>query len=229
MNEEWHVVTEDVHGEDDEGLTAAEKGDNQPLGKTRQLQFNESQHKSLNPELKYLYTAITRAKYNLWIYDSDKSKRLPMFDYWYRRHLIKAIKVSDIDEQDQLTLFASPSTPEEWKLQGDYFKKKKLWDASTKCYHKANCVDLGSEALGYSLVQHARQLNLKLQEKIEIFIRAALAFLESDKLLENSAKCLKNAKRHGEAAILFFSLGQVSLKLIFVDNLYIYFICCGLE
>ncbi|XP_019859701.1 PREDICTED: uncharacterized protein LOC100635005, partial [Amphimedon queenslandica] len=37
--------------------------------KPRPLNFNERFHKSLNSEFKYLYTAITRAKCNLWIYD----------------------------------------------------------------------------------------------------------------------------------------------------------------
>ena len=50
-----------------------------PFGKTRRYEFDASLHKSLNAELKHLYTAITRAKCNLWIYDSHIVKRLPIF------------------------------------------------------------------------------------------------------------------------------------------------------
>ena len=165
--------------------------------KPRRLEFNESQHKSLNAELKYLYTAITRAKCNLWIYDSDKDKRLPMFDYWSKRGLVKVIRVDDITEEDQSTLFSATSSADEWKSQGDYFKKKRLWEPAMKCYEKANCPHLESEARAYSLAQQARTPGLRRIEINEIYLKAAHAFLKCDRTqhdyqcLENAAKCFK--------------------------------------
>ena len=183
----------------------------------RKLVFDESTHKSLNAELKYLYTAITRAKCNLWIYDSDKNKRLPMFDYWSRRGLVKVTRVSDISEDDQGTLFAATSSKDEWKSQGDYFKKKRLWEPAMKCYQRAGCPHLESEARAYSLALQAHTPGLKPKEREEIFLKSAHAFLKCDQsqhdyqCLINAAKCLKNAKRYDESSQLYLHLGHVSL------------------
>lgn len=187
--------------------------------KPRALEFDEGQHKSLNAELKYLYTAITRAKCNLWIYDSDKNRRLPIFDYWSKRDLVKVIRINDITTDDQITLFSATSSVEEWKSQGDYFKRKKLWEPAMKCYEKANCPHLKSEARAYSLAQQARTPGLRRTEVNEIYQKAAHAFLKCDQsqhdyqCLENAAKCLKNAKKYRESSQLYVLLGQVNLVL----------------
>ncbi len=180
------------------------------------MEFDESQHKSLNAELKYLYTAITRAKCNLWIYDSDEKKRLPIFYYWSKRDLVKVIRVDDINNEDQSTLFSATSSKEAWKNQGDYFKKKRLWEPALKCYQKADFPHLESEARAYSLAQQARTAGLKRNEISEIYVKAALAFLKCDRsqhdyqCLENAAKCLQNARKYNESSEMYIYLGQVS-------------------
>ncbi len=166
--------------------------------------------------MKYLYTAITRAKCNLWIYDSDVEKRLPVFDYWSQRGLVKVVRISDVSKEDQTTLFSATSSKEEWKLQGDYFKKKRLWEPAMKCYQKAESPYLESEARAYCLAQQARGDNLRPDEIRAIYLQAAYAFLKCDasmhdyQCLENAAKCLKNAKKYSESSQLFVLLGQVS-------------------
>jgi len=99
--------------------------------------FDEKQHKSLCAELKYLYTAVTRTKCNLWIYDSDRAKRLPVFDYWHKRGLVKVVSTSEGGDSKHDLIFASISTPEQWKVQGDYFRKKHLWEQAQHCYEKS--------------------------------------------------------------------------------------------
>ena len=184
--------------------------------KPRALTFDEQHHKSLCAELKYLYTAITRAKCNLWIYDSDEKKRLPMFDYWNRRNLVKIICLDEISEKDESVLFAATSSKEEWKKQGDYFKKKKLWEPAMKCYEKAEDVYLEKEAKAYCLVQKARTSNLRPREMEEMYLQAAIAFLECDKsqhdvkFLRYAASFLKKAKRSNEAGLLYAKLSRVS-------------------
>ena len=76
----------------------------------RSKAFEEKEHKSLCADLKYLYTAVTRAKCNLWIYDSDKTKRLPMFDYWHKRGLVKVVSTTKGGESKHDVIFASIST-----------------------------------------------------------------------------------------------------------------------
>ena len=185
-------------------------------GKPRPLKFDEQHHKSLCAELKYLYTAITRAKCNLWIYDSDENKRLPMFDYWHRRRLVKIVRLNELTQQDESFLFTATSTKEEWKKQGEYFKKKKLWEPAMKCYAKADEMYLEKEAMAYCLYQQARSPNLKQHEMGELYLKAALAFLECDRLkhdvkyIRYAASFLKKAKRSNEAGLLYAKLKRVS-------------------
>ena len=180
----------------------------------RSRQFDAKLHKSLNSELKYLYTAVTRAKCNLWIYDSDRKARLPMFDYWHKRSLVKVVQAQPSGEsQGVYTLvFASNSTPEQWKAQGDNFKKKHLWDQAILCYQRAGPESeyLAKEAHAYHLIQRARH------QKPQLYLEAALSFLECDQLhhslhyLNGAALCLRNSKppKYHEAAKLFERLGD---------------------
>ena len=180
----------------------------------RSRQFDPKLHKSLNSELKYLYTAVTRAKCNLWIYDSDRKTRLPMFDYWHKRDLVKVVQAQPSKgSQGVYTLvFASNSTPEQWKAQGDNFKKKHLWEQAILCYQRAGPDNeyLAKEARAYHLIQRARH------QKPQFYLEAALSFLECDELHHNlhyingAALCLRNSKppKYHEAAKLFERLGE---------------------
>ena len=140
----------------------------------RSKPFDPTHHKSLNAELKYLYTAVTRAKCNLWIYDSNKKNRLPMLDYWHKRDAVKVVMANgSASGQDYNLVFASNSTPEQWSSQGDNFRKKHLWEQAILCYEKAgpDYAYLAKEAYAYHFIQEARQ------QKPQLFINAALSFL----------------------------------------------------
>ena len=62
----------------------------------RSLDFDEQKHKVLLDELKYLYTAVTRPRVNLWLFDKNVAKRDPMFRYFRRRRLCEV--VSDVSD-----------------------------------------------------------------------------------------------------------------------------------
>lgn len=49
----------------------------------------------LNGELKQLYTAITRARANLWIFDENPEKRAPAFRYFIRRDFVQVVKTDE--------------------------------------------------------------------------------------------------------------------------------------
>jgi hypothetical protein len=55
------------------------------------VQFSAEQHKILEAELKALYTAITRAKCNIWIVDLSIQLRAPMFEYWVRKDVVTVV------------------------------------------------------------------------------------------------------------------------------------------
>ena len=224
VKDAWRVVTaflkecQDVH---ENVSPKVFKRDPHPL------KFEETQHKSLCAELKYLYTAITRAKHKLWIYDSDEDcSWLPMFDYWHKRGLAKVISVDDIgklSKGDQEVLFpVSEFIREDWKKQGDYFSRKRLWELAMKCYQRAGNEEshLEKEANGYFLVKQAEKVPRGKRkdhavQNSNLHVQAALAFLESDQLkhdvkhLKNAAICLMNGKKYEEAAELFERLSEV--------------------
>ncbi len=194
----------------------------------RSKPFDAVQHKSLNAELKYLYTAVTRAKCNLWIYDSDVKARLPMLEYWHKREAVKVVTADSGSDQAYSLVFASNSTPDQWKAQGDNFRKKHLWEQAILCYQRAgsNYLYLVKEAQAYHLIQGARQ------HKPALFFEAALRFLECSNLkfsiqcLTGAALCLKNSRppRYIQAAKLFEKLrdperaAQLYLKAKDFDN-----------
>eukprot|EP00731_Ephydatia_muelleri_P011967 Em0006g861a len=216
VDKEWRVVSEFLEHNSD-----LVKNKERIFQQPRSLQFDELQHKSLNSELKYLYTAITRAKCNLWIYDCNEHKRLPLFDYWLRRNLVKVVTSYDSVTNEE-TLFNHASDPEEWRKQGEYFRKKDLWEAAMKCYHKAGDKHLEMEAKAFSLLKKIQSTNK--DESHKLYYMAAIAFLDSDEAKHDpskeqilyAAKCLKNARNHRNAAELYRLLGkhdgQISIK-----------------
>ena len=223
VKDAWRVVTSFLK----ECLTQLPDVPDPNLFSTHPLKFDDRQHKSLSVELKYLYTAITRAKHNLWIYESDrKCNWLPMFDYWHQKGLAKVVRVEDIgklDKEGQNILFpVEEFKKEDWKMQGDHFSEKHLWELAMKCYERAEETHLQTEANAYFLVQQAEKLyGLKGRRKDaqKLYLQATCVFLECDRLnhdvkhLMNAATCLMNGKEYREAAKLFENLRQVYMNL----------------
>ena len=63
----------------------------------RPLRFDPDQQKILNSELKHLYTALTRARVNVWVFDEDREARAPMFEYWKVLDLVQIIKTQVVE------------------------------------------------------------------------------------------------------------------------------------
>ena len=151
---------------------------------------------------------------------------MAVFDYWIHRGLVKVVRVGEKEEEDSL-LFTATSTPDQWREQGDYFKKKGLWDPAVKCYRKAGDELLEKEAEAYAYAQKARQTRGH-REQQNLFEKAAKCFLLCDHnqhdvtFLTNAARCLKNAKKHSEAAKLFERLGEVCMDTNFNNSIYIF-------
>ena len=175
----------------------------QHVSKPRPLEFDEKRHKSLNAELKYLYTAIKRAKCTLWIYDDNQEKHNPMFYYRIASGLARRVKIGASDEDDQNLFKAKPSTPDEWEEQGN---KYNIWKKQLLAIRMQKISHLEKEAEAYMLAQQAGETETG---KDQLYIRAAECFLTSDKhehnveLLKEASRCLHNAKKYYEAVSLF--------------------------
>lgn len=63
--------------------------DNCSSSQGRAVTMNPEMYKLLNGELKQLYTAITRARVNLWIFDENPEKRAPAFKYFMKRKFVE--------------------------------------------------------------------------------------------------------------------------------------------
>ncbi len=61
-------------------------------GAVRTLEFDPKRHVVLAEELKHLYTAITRAKNNVIIFDSNPRRREPFYHLLQRLGLARTVK-----------------------------------------------------------------------------------------------------------------------------------------
>ena len=66
---------------------------------SRPLLFDYDRDKVLNSELKHLYTALTRARVNIWLFE-DPEARAPMFDYFKARKLVRVIRPDDYPDRE---------------------------------------------------------------------------------------------------------------------------------
>ena len=186
----------------------------------RCLDFDEKLHKVLNSELKFLYTAITKAKCKLWIYDSHPSKRAPMFHYFIERSLVKPLSIEDVSLMPH---FAVKSSKKEWKKQGNLFKNKGLWKLASICYENAGSPLLYNDAFGHMHVQ----LGEKQPSVKQHYLSAVNCFCEclelqqSAKYIKKIASCLYNMQLYNEAATLFANV-QVSsyyvCELVYIND-----------
>ena len=57
----------------------------------------------LNSELKYLYTALTRARVNVWLFDEDQMARAPMFEYFRAKGLVQCVDPQKMDGGESMS------------------------------------------------------------------------------------------------------------------------------
>ncbi len=164
--------------------------------------------KSLSAELKHLYTAITRARMNLWIYDEGEDECKPFFYYSLIKNLARLVipdETNTISANSESLMFAAPSANEQWLKQGDFYFKLQKWDIAKKCYQKGKCFHKTYLTQGYKLVKEARSTTSDVKS---VYKKAAILFLCADKykheitILEKGIRCLQLAKQHKWAATL---------------------------
>ncbi|XP_048238473.1 TPR and ankyrin repeat-containing protein 1-like [Haliotis rufescens] len=172
----------------------------------RALEFDTLKHKLLNSELKYLYTALTRARCNLWIYDEDTDKRAPMFEYFKARKLVRGSeKSSDTFEEDGLE-FAKASNAEDWVQQGDTFMTHRLYMDAAKCYRRAGDDDKRLSAIAYNKAVIAMTKSDEAKRK-SYFLSAAADFLKCNKITK-SGTCLRYADEYVLSGLAYEKNGE---------------------
>jgi len=104
------------------GTKSYEWRDLDQLQSTRHLEFNREQHKVLESELKILYTAITRARVNVFIAEDDVKMCRPMFNFWKQRGVVEVVDKSTQDMLSKLNVFGkSGVNPDDWLKRGEIY------------------------------------------------------------------------------------------------------------
>ncbi|XP_065937836.1 uncharacterized protein [Magallana gigas] len=153
----------------------------------RPLEFDPRKHKILNTELKRLYTALTRARTNVWIFDEDEECRLPMFDYFIKRNLV------EVKDDASLIRFSKQSECKDWCKQGEFFFRKKRFDLAADCFKEGSDIFKARLAGAY----HEKQLARSMDEKSQKYhlMRAAHLFFQCKKAMK-AEKCLRIASQY---------------------------------
>ncbi|KAM4705098.1 TPR and ankyrin repeat-containing protein 1 [Rhinophrynus dorsalis] len=159
---------------------------------SRQLTMNPELHKMLNGELKQLYTAVTRARVNLWIFDENQEKRAPAFEYFIKGNFVQVVRTDEDKDLDD-NMFVKTSTKQEWISQGDYYANHKCWKVAAKCYQKGGATDKEKLAFAHDAVLSLQSKKLNNRERQMEYLRLAKTYLEcrEPKL---ALKCLTLAK-----------------------------------
>ncbi|XP_071941655.1 TPR and ankyrin repeat-containing protein 1-like [Antedon mediterranea] len=180
----------------------------------RKLAFDPDKHKVLNSELKYLYTAISRARVNVWIFDEDINNRKPMFQYFKVRKLVQVLEAKeDLSSQSQFhdVMFVEKSSPEDWEKRGDYFYNNSLWEVALKCYRTAGNEEKVLKANASLRVTEAEKMkgSVNVSKMCDWYLQAAYDFLQCG-MHNEAARCLFNSKTFDLSAQLFEKIGDVA-------------------
>ncbi|XP_068863754.1 TPR and ankyrin repeat-containing protein 1 [Aphelocoma coerulescens] len=185
-------------------------------GMQERTPFNVEMYKMLNGELKQLYTAITRARVNLWIFDEDRDKRAPAFKYFIKRKFVKVVKTDEKKDLDD-SMFAKTSTPEEWIAQGDYYAKHQFWEVAAKCYQKGGAAEKSKLALTHDAVLKVHAKKASPREKQMEYMTLAKTYLECGEP-KLSLKCLIQSKEFRLCAELCKKLGKMKDAAVYYQK-----------
>uniref|UniRef100_A0A803YC89 Tetratricopeptide repeat and ankyrin repeat containing 1 n=1 Tax=Meleagris gallopavo TaxID=9103 RepID=A0A803YC89_MELGA len=182
----------------------------------RPTSFNVEMYKMLNGELKQLYTAITRARVNLWIFDENSEKRAPAFKYFIKRGFVQVVKTDENKDLDD-SMFAKTSSPEEWIAQGDYYAKHQFWEVAAKCYQKGGAAEKSKLALAHDAVLKVHSKKSSPREKQMEYMTLAKTYLECGEP-KLSLKCLFQSKEFRLCAELCKKLGKMKDAAVYYQK-----------
>ena len=179
---------------------------------SRPLEFDSDKHKVLNSELKYLYTAITRARVNVWFFDEDNESRAPMFEFFQKRGLVNVVTMGDHEagSGELSSMFAARSTPDEWRKGGMRFYKHRLWRAAVQCFEFAGDDTWVQKSQAHQQVEEAIKLRTTNRQRMkDEFLRAGESFLKCS-MYDEAEICLNNAREWTLLARLYEKTGKVN-------------------
>ncbi|KAF8462261.1 hypothetical protein BDZ91DRAFT_356694 [Kalaharituber pfeilii] len=177
-------------------------------------------------ELKHLYVAVTRARKNLWIVESDPASVQNILTVWTmtgkesgRNPIVSIVDANEIDAQQKARNIIKPgksTTPDAWRKQGEMFLHRDLYQEALRCFRRAGHRQGQALANAFLKYQDAQALDIApdtlSMEARELYEQAATLFEEGsfiDKAAEawaamenykKAAQVLQADKNYGKAA-----------------------------
>ena len=194
--------------------------ENPILSDTRHLDFDVNSHKILEVELKMLYTAITRARVNVFIAETDSELSRPMFNYFRRRAVVDVVNREG--SLSSVRVFGAKDTIDDWKSRGEYYLEKAEGDRQISCLRlAAKCFDKAGDTkrknqtlafLSFTEIENEDEKKFtktkqKLQFKENLYnITEQLLEARDVGFLNKAAFCLLKTKEHNEYTARMFEL-----------------------
>lgn len=95
-----------------------------------------------------LYTAITRARVNIFIAETNVESSRPMFNYFQRRSVVDVVSKETTEEEglSSIRVFGAMNTVEDWRNRGEYYLQNAEGERQTGCLRlAAKCFDKAGE------------------------------------------------------------------------------------
>ena len=199
-SQEWRIlltflVERDDHGIEKELIASMHAAENSKdvKGMLRILQFSEQEHHIMCSELKQLYTAITRARVRVVIYDENPATRAPLFYFFERLGLCDKIKIL---EDGPTPGFVKETSADEWRARGKNLMENKVYPLAAQCFGKSGDSDLEHKAVAWKLLTYdipSLRQEGKHKEVPERFIEAAERLLKCGRNELTVADCCYKA------------------------------------
>ncbi|KAG8821829.1 hypothetical protein FRC18_011189, partial [Serendipita sp. 400] len=167
--------------------------------------FDPLRHQGVCSELKFLYVGLTRARNQLWIWDSSpEAESMKLF--WESRDQIE-LKCPG----DDIPHLAVKSTSVEWEKMGRLLFARSNYQQATVCFDRANMPLLRDISKAYHLRKQAKLIEIGTPARKASFLEAAHIFKECAEKRDSqsqicwmkSAECFVEAGDHKAASDAF--------------------------
>eukprot|EP00742_Colponemidia_sp_Colp-10_P005402 GILJ01005771.1.p1 GENE.GILJ01005771.1~~GILJ01005771.1.p1 ORF type:complete len:2593 (-),score=466.03 GILJ01005771.1:108-7886(-) len=133
--------------------------------------FDPFRNALLCSELKHLYTACTRAKNRLFVYDSVATKREQIEAYWSKCGLVEVVDLTPAQEavqvesiadtlQNKLSRVLTRSSPAEWREQGLRMLRHGYYAQAEKCFTMSQDENLLRQTKAFRMADEAVQARI---------------------------------------------------------------------
>jgi superfamily I DNA/RNA helicase len=164
----------------------------------------------LAAELKLLYTAITRPRNTLIIYDENMDKRRAIEKYWQQLGLIDIISLEGLEdgslrghqEIKQRIFRVKGTSKEAWHAQGLRMFKRKYFEQAVKCFSHSGHQEMHDKSWAYMMAEEASRIFIQNETE-----RNSLHLHEN----KNQVKAIKKQikQQHEKAVSTFRQAGAM--------------------